>query len=464
MSPHIGTSLKTAFEEDLSTFYENVDKHIIPPSTKKKIEYKFLNTVFFSVNELIEGTHPANILASLSFKYPISDDEFNSGVNVLFQISESVKDTSAARIWISSNQFETMNSREIEFYLALLHQNCPEAFNNIGLKKDALKKNYAFFQKLKQTVSYLNLIDIRIRQLEDFHPNSGNDIVDALNDDDNNNPENDTNEAKMNKYKSYAYMFINLLEMINGFREENKIGSDKLEISKELADLIFAANNQEYSTVIFKTIRIFSKLDTTLTLPENMVKYATFAADIVTAESDDKIKEILENATLPVGSYRIKRNARNGVFINSYVGLGGGCEWLENDPSSHITPFAPIGLEYNKRSFSFFMSIIDLGTLVSYRWQSEESNIDSTHTQVEHLPDISFSQVFSPGLFIIYGFKNAPLSIGIGGQFSPELRKIKEIEIENGIELENEITKSAFKLSAFISVDIPLFKLYSQSD
>jgi hypothetical protein len=119
---------------------------------------------------------------------------------------------------------------------------------------------------------------------------------------------------------------------------------------------------------------------------------------------------------------------------------------------------APIGFSYsfkncndvgaNKQSSSstFFLSVIDIGAPFSYRFKKDEA---------EGLPEnITWEQVFSPGFFYIYGFKNSPLSIGLNAQFAPFLRKIEE---NNVLE-----TKNIFRMGLTLLVDIPLFNLSSK--
>jgi hypothetical protein len=96
----------------------------------------------------------------------------------------------------------------------------------------------------------------------------------------------------------------------------------------------------------------------------------------------------------------------------------------------------------NSSSVGIFAQIVDLGAVLNFRIG------DSTST----LPDkIEFKQIFSPGISINYGFNNSPLNIGVGYQYSPELRKISK----NG----NEIYPNGNRLFLRLAWDIPLLNI-----
>jgi hypothetical protein len=125
-----------------------------------------------------------------------------------------------------------------------------------------------------------------------------------------------------------------------------------------------------------------------------------------------------------------------------------------NSPSFGIT--APIGFSFSWRSdskeiyapsHSLFISAIDLGAPISYRLMNDAAN---------GLPEnIKWKQIFSPGLYYIYGFKNAPMCLSVGVQYTPLLRKI---ETDSILEEENVV-----KAGISLMVDIPLFSIYKNT-
>ncbi|MCI5082985.1 MAG: hypothetical protein MRY78_14900, partial [Saprospiraceae bacterium] len=235
--------------------------------------------------------------------------------------------------------------------------------------------------------------------------------------------------------------------------------------------------NKEYGTAFFKTFKVLKILaKDKYQTPEGLIKYLTLAADIVAADSVDQIKSILDAAILPIGSFRVKRYSNRSVFINAYVGAGLGSEWIDNAGITdkwgyQFSPFAPIGIDVSwgsrktsadspfqtkGRSSSLFVSIVDLGAVVSYRFQTN-TNPEDTLT-VGSLPSIQWEHLLSPGVFYVRGFKNSPLAWGIGAQMTPQLRDIKSLE---DITLDRA---NAFRFSTFIAVDLPLLTISSKND
>jgi len=179
-------------------------------------------------------------------------------------------------------------------------------------------------------------------------------------------------------------------------------------------------------------------------------KYGTFMVAIINAEDSKKVKEILDGVVLPVGSYRLKRTRPFSISLNSYLGLYGFKEksYDINESStekSHLKSSlsAPIGIAFNKGSdgysFSIFISMIDIGAVAEFRTTDTEKG----------LSEIEWKNVLAPGLFLVFGFKNSPLSLGFGWQLSPELRKINA----DGTP---EFKKSSWRVGLMLVVDIPL--------
>jgi hypothetical protein len=197
-----------------------------------------------------------------------------------------------------------------------------------------------------------------------------------------------------------------------------------------------------------------------------VLTYGTFMANMINAETSDQVKRILQAATLPPGSSRIKRETSTSFTINSYLGVGAGRDRLLNIPSNidinqdalGASLSVPIGFTYSfspkkwKRnsSFSFHMPLIDLGAITAYR-----QNPDNPNYSIDNLPDFSWSNLFSPGLFFVYNFSNSPFSAGFGGQYGPQLREIK---VTNGEPL--NVNSWRFPM-IFVSIDVPFFNLHT---
>ena len=169
---------------------------------------------------------------------------------------------------------------------------------------------------------------------------------------------------------------------------------------------------------------------------------------------------------MPPGSSTIKRVSIFNVSLNAYTGLYGGHEFIKGiSDKQAINSYgvtAPIGFSlswghnlfgFNSKhewSTSLFISLIDLGAVAAYRFGD-----DSTAT----VPSIQLKDIVSPGAFISIGIPKTPLSINLGAQMGPNLRKVDNNSSVPSNDYENKIY---WRLSAGFVVDIPLLNLYTK--
>ncbi|MEO9803825.1 MAG: hypothetical protein ABJF04_11280 [Reichenbachiella sp.] len=187
-----------------------------------------------------------------------------------------------------------------------------------------------------------------------------------------------------------------------------------------------------------------------------LLKYGNLAASIAKAENSDEVQKIIESIALPAGSSSIKRRTKNNVSLNAYVGLSPGVSYntVTENLGFNFGVTAPIGVAFSKgrdetdettgkltkkSSISFFISLIDLGAVTTYRFGDPDT---------EEIPEITLANIFSPGFFGVVGAKDSPFSFGLGAQIGPQLQKIDNIATTS------EGTNLAFKF--FFAVDIPL--------
>ena len=197
-----------------------------------------------------------------------------------------------------------------------------------------------------------------------------------------------------------------------------------------------------------------------------VLTYGTFMANMINAQSSDQVKNILKSATLPPGSSRIKRETVSSFTINSYLGAAVGRDRLLGVPDNldlkqdafGASLSVPIGFTYsfspniikNNSSFSIHVPLIDLGAITAYR-----QNPDNPNYSIDDLPDFSWQNLFSPGAFVVYNFANSPFSLGVGGQYGPQLRQITP----TGGEAIN-VNSWRFPM-AFFTIDVPFFNLHT---
>ena len=219
------------------------------------------------------------------------------------------------------------------------------------------------------------------------------------------------------------------------------------------------ARKKDYNNTIYYTIGILNELLATnnsyLEVINTIENYGSFMTNVINSKNSDEVKEIIKKHAAPPTSFILKREYQRTLSITGQPGYFISTEKLDGSKQkfgfvSGIT--LPIGFEAtfktkhgkeNSGSIGIFAQVIDLGAVLNFRVS------DSTST----LPDkIEFAQIFSPGGSITYGFKNSPLTIGLGYQYTPQLRKIT---LDNG----NEIYPNGHRIFLRMAWDIPFINI-----
>ena len=219
--------------------------------------------------------------------------------------------------------------------------------------------------------------------------------------------------------------------------------SSKLEESKEEFLRYFNAYLPELTKKVFKI------------KDHNVLKIVHFITDIAVSKNSEDVEAALEAFALPAGSSSAKEKTSTYVSINSYPGILAGFEFSDSGSdkdAEHLGITAPIGIygqffETKKGSFGFFVPIIDIGAPVRLRLDNDSNT--------ETLPDFNIKDIFSPGLYLSYGFNNSPFAINAGVQYGPKLR-----DIDNGAGVFNDI--ESYRVSLGLVIDIPLFTLFNR--
>jgi hypothetical protein len=177
----------------------------------------------------------------------------------------------------------------------------------------------------------------------------------------------------------------------------------------------------------------------------DMMRFSTFMANLVEANSNGQIEQVVEKFALPVGSYTLKQKNDHSLFVNGYLGYVG-------DLKKNFTDFrmyAPIGLSYNCRLgknkqcgvISLFGSIFDIGGLTAYRFDHETDTLKQS---------INLKSIFSPSIQLQYEFPKVPILISVGVISTPPLfYSGKSLSITS---------KPKWILSLSVLVDIPIFQ------
>ena len=215
-----------------------------------------------------------------------------------------------------------------------------------------------------------------------------------------------------------------------------------------------ANNNQSALLKVIKTERVISDgvasnevnpLNTSLDSREyqDFRRYALFFAQISEAESSSQVKALLKEVTLPPVSFGLKRKPEEyHLMITAYLGYAAGYEatpsdYEGDDYKGYSGVLAPVGFEYSygRRhgdSFSVMLAPFDFGHPVNLKLEGKEESVD-------------WSDIVNPGVYLAYGVKELPLTVGVGYSRGRAIRT------------ESPSEDRAFLFFAF---DMPLFNLY----
>jgi len=212
-------------------------------------------------------------------------------------------------------------------------------------------------------------------------------------------------------------------------------------------------------------------------LPETiqyLQRYGSFMLNVLSAKDGTAVSSALDEL-VPQGDYKLKNAPATTIALSAYPGLFGGIETISEYPTDpttgasltnrskvHNSAFAasvylPIGFDLNfgcpsngnsaqtpkYNSWGLFVQAVDLGAVLNYRLGGD-SNVSSE-------PNVTLSQIFSPGFSIIHHFTNSPIVIGGGVNYGPDLRKINQ----DG----NSYTSDTVRVGLFIAVDVTFFNI-----
>ena len=206
---------------------------------------------------------------------------------------------------------------------------------------------------------------------------------------------------------------------------------------------------QKYSVGILHLSRLLTDIDSTSQTLKKInsviANQGLFIAQMAESESSDDVAAILENFAAPVGTWRDKRVAKWNIALDSYIGPA---FYKIKDEKSRIAFSTPVGasvtIPFNH--VTFFVSVVDLGPLTSFRLQNDTSEIANVYLK----------EIISPGIFASINFgDNYPVTLNVGYQQFPLLSKVGEDE--NTVSVNR---KGGF--SGSIVVNIPLFTLYNE--
>jgi hypothetical protein len=451
--------LRESFEKDMRTLPSNLNIYVQQNTVFKKPYRQILAEDILDVaQQLVDGTSPDSIIQFLGTFATIQDTlrcaqadsserirlkDLAAGLQVVQLFSASLRDPRGNGIWYTPNAADEAlrNPVTMYLYLGLLWNQGQNIRFSKGNFRDALKG--------------INRVDNLRSTLRQFCA-SGKELWQVMTD------KAEEGQAGYDRFYQFSTAFLNLLQTGTQFKIQfagltgASTATDSVFLGsvQHLNELHYDVRQRHYAAAVNDLISVLDKLlAADFTFRDKLFKYGHFMANVAEAEDSDQVAAAIEAVALPVGSARLKKEAPWSVSLNAYTGFAGGSEMLEKTGNSGFFSIsAPLGLGINrgfsgKQSLSLYVPIIDVGALAAFRFKDPTAG---------DLPDLKFSNIFSPGAYLVWGFrKNWPIALGLGGQRGPNLRKIDDPtrpEIK---------TDSGWRVGAFLSVDIPVFNLWS---
>ncbi len=470
--PELGDEYKEIFSQDLRALLDNLINHVENHKNTDALEskLKFLNSTNTALiksksyygslklsadisSKLVNNYHPVDLFNYLDGTY-YKPSYLNSATNKLdeklgviihgvnlFQrnLLDTTKTKSAqfSNVWLSYEEFNKINTvSEWSYFAGFLYQQDKGFFKKVFFTPTSSNLTTAQIQSIKET--YMKLLS-SLNQIQEFR--------------------NNLNEDNLNEnYIEYMKIVTNVFQSAN---YNNDDISKFFTISNYSLQVYDNARSKDYSNSIhYVTLILNELLGTNTTYLETMQQidqYGTFMTDVINSEDSDGVKEVIKKHAAPPASFILKREYARTFSITGQPGYFIGAESLDENIGFVSGITLPMGFEYtwklkkgqeNSASLGVFAQVIDLGAMLNFRVS------DSTST----LPDkVEFSQIFSPGGSLTYGFKNSPLTLGLGYQYTPELR---QVTLENG----NKIYPNGHRLFLRLAWDIPFLNIWKSKE
>jgi hypothetical protein len=246
--------------------------------------------------------------------------------------------------------------------------------------------------------------------------------------------------------------------ILNHLARDSKYQSD----IRTSIDLFTQILNHQYAEAVVTV----SSFKVVMLLPVNARNLLSLSAGLAQAESSEDVKKTLQDAALPLGSWRRKNVPRFGITLTGFVGGNAGYEFVTERPQDDIkvsngwavAPTLLVGADMHYglggSRLGLHLNILDLGALATNRLEQPTSTNETTNMpagSVDQHADVRVEQVFAPGLFGYFGW--GPFAVGPMGSFVPSLRPYKEA---NG-----EISPlSVFRFGAVLAVDVSVLPLF----
>lgn len=422
----------------------------------------FLPSIIGLSESLKEGIHPAEVLNRLANENLGVEDPLAGNIQSSFKLVNYLsqaftkQDGGAGRQWVNSNEVaKLLNNRQgASIFLGLLYHRAD------GFTFGATKV------RLKDVLGRIAGVDAQIQDLLHMLQEFSR-VTTTLDDQGVAMSRQSSAAASQQQTLSFQDYFSRTTNLVvQGIAIKKHLfgmtDSTEIKVTDKIVNVLRLSNQlsgdikekQHTAAILHLTLLLAELIDGPRMdkLRSGVMRYGSFMASIADAQTSEEVKHIVEAFALPVGSSAIKKHFNFNISLNAYVGPTAGFENYIDFNAIGSKPFvalhAPVGIAaswgMNGHSVSAFFPIIDIGAFTAFRFEDPYS---------ASLPEINFSNIIAPGAYIVWGIPKVPISVGFGGQMGPNLRKINI----NSAQIEGR----AWRIGAFISVDIPIVNIYT---
>ena len=214
----------------------------------------------------------------------------------------------------------------------------------------------------------------------------------------------------------------------------------------------------------------------------DLQRYGSFMVNILTAQNSGAVETALDEL-IPKGQYQLKNKKKFTASLSVYPGVFAGAEQIskyDTDNSGNpitskkkltstrgsLAFYLPIGIDLNfgyetknsasnktatpeERKYasnSIFIQALDLGAVLNYRLTASGDSTEQSE------PEVKFKQLFSPGIGLMHHFNNSPVVLGLGLNYTPGLRTLKQKS--------TTYSSNALRFGIFASVDVTALLLH----
>ncbi|PKV51899.1 hypothetical protein ATE84_3999 [Aquimarina sp. MAR_2010_214] len=392
-----------------------------------EIPTNFTNSQF-SIDKILEINNQFKIASNLILlqqilqhnKIPSDEDKLDDLKNTLLYLKAALSNINS-----TTNTFISLK-KQIDNIHSIVNGDVNNSLNYITYRQELENNLRTNYEEILLTISGIDLDDFIVNPINTYLVNHGYD--DAT-----------TNGiiSKVDTYlsKVFELMIIDGQMSIKALKSNNDYKIAEKELIRNLGAYL-----PEIASNVFK---IKSK---------NVIKTIHFINDIALSESAEDVESAIDAFALPSGSYSLKKKKGSYVSINSFPGILGGFEQRSiGEAKLNSMGFtAPIGLYtklFNIKGVGLFLPIIDIAAPVRFRLDNE----NNTKT----LPEFTFKNIISPGLYLTYTPWDSPVTFNLGAQYGPELQIVND---------DNTTTKydDSFRIGLGVTLDIPLVTLFNK--